>query len=487
MAVPTKDINTIISHPYLIYKESRSDWPEIESHIQPSYVVAVKEFDNVLDLLINQERTKETTFFKSLCSSSSPIPPSIKGELTNLFNSGRYSEFATYLDAFQKNLVSDKQTVKQALQALDQYYSLFTFKKDEARIRDFFAHYTIKPNQSIAEVFEALAEYLSEGKDIETKGQRQVIQEAVSSLKIKFETGAGKRLGPDYRFSNEDLTTKSIKSKTGMKTLNEWMASVLRGLFGGSTGEVAIDGKVTGMLTSKSGLNPDTDVVQYWSASLTRDIESEGLVAAQEHYEDLAQIEQDIHNSGGFVIHYSAKFGEGTDLKVKGDAGYDQRLKEIRGMLEDLHAHGYEDFLFTFANTVKGFIADDRWEDVKTSLIQFVAIWMFDDIIPDLRSEMTANQNVALNFYNIRGKTIVSSELFQYLKDYFDSLTIEGRRPRPAPITITRSSYVFTDTDRQSVKLAEDPWQKTYDIAMSNMKMGLKLKGNNVIQTILDL
>ena len=271
-----------------------------------------------------------------------------------------------------------------------------------------------------------------------------------------------------------------------MKTLDQWMASVLRGLFGGSTGEIAINGAVTGMLTSASGLNPDTDVVQYWSAKLTRDIESEKLVDAQEHYEDLKRIEQEINTAGGYVIHYSAKFGEGTDLKVKGDAAYDQRLTELRNMLEDLQAEGYEDFLFTFANTIKGFIADDRWEDVKTSLIQFVAIWMFDDIIPNLRQEMEQNKNIALNFYNIRGKTIVSSELFTYLKEYFNSLTIKGQRPRPTPILITRTSYLFSKADEEAAQKTSDPWQETYNIAMTKAKMGLKLKGNNVIQEILN-
>lgn len=486
MAIQTKDVNSIISHPYLIYKSSQDDWPEIKNHIQPSYTVAVKEFNSVLDLLIQQERKKEKAFFEGLCSAESPIPPSIKEELLNLFNSNKYSQFITYLDAFEKGVIKDKVTVQEALKALDDYYALFTFKNDEKRIRDFFGHYKIQTNQTMASVFEALMDYLQKGKDIQTKNQQQVIQEAIKSLQIKFESGSGKRFGPNYKFSVEDLTNPTFKSKTGMKTLDQWMASVLRGLFGGSTGEIAIGGAVTGMLTSRSGLNPDTDVVQYWSAEFTRDINSEALVAAQEHYEDLAQIEQDIADSGGYVIHYSAKFGEGADLKVKGDAAYDQRLREIRTMLEELQATGYEDFLFTFANTIRGFIAEDCWDDVKVSLIQFVAIWMFDDIIPDLRNEMVANSNVALNFYNIRGRTIVSSELFQYLKDYFNSLTQEGVKPKPAPITITRNSYVFTDADKEAARLSDNRWQKTYDIAMSQAKMGLRLKGNNVIQLILN-
>ena len=476
----------ILSHPYLIYRHSENDWPSLRSHIQPLYVVASKDFDNVLDLLIKQEQEKERSFFSALCGSTSPIPDDIKSNMQTLYNSQDYSKLATYLDAFQKDLIHDQRTIEEVLNDLDKYYSIFTFKNDEARIRNFFSHYSIQPNQTIASVFEALSEELQKGKDVETEKQRKVLKQAVDSLQIKFTSGAGKRLGLDYQFTKSDLTQKTIKSKTGMKTLDQWMASVLRGLFGGSTGEIAINGAVTGMLTSTSGLNPDTDVVQYWSAELTRDIKSEKLVDTQEHYEDLKKIEQAINTTGGYVIHYSAKFGEGTDLKVKGDAAYDQRLNELRSMLEDLQAEGYEDFLFTFANTVKGFIADDRWEDVKTSLIQFVAIWMFDDIIPNLRQEMEQNKNVALNFYNIRGKTIVSSELFRYFKEYFDSLTIKGQRPRPTPILITRTSYLFSRADEEAAQKTSDPWQETYNIAMTKTKMGLKLKGHNVIQEILN-
>lgn len=501
MALQTKDLSEIISHPYLIYKPNTNIntnmytedndkeaqfYSVVNQHIRPIYYATVNYFQGVLSYLIDQERTKERNFFDTICKSDK-IPATIRTNCDLLFKEGKYSELAEYLDAFKKNLTSDKKTVQEVREELKAYYEQFTFKRDEERIRKFFKQNPPKIDESLDTLFVNLENYLTQTEGTYNEGQKQILQKAVQDLKINFESSGF--LSPHYQFTAPDFTVKNIKTKHGDKTLVEAIASKLRGLFGGKTGEFATGNMVIGMLTRESGKNPDTDVAEYWSKDMEviRNLDTIDSKIVVKHYEDLQQIEQTLADSGGFAIHYSVKFGESRDIKIKGDANYAQRLEEIKQMLKDMQASGYEDFLFTFANTIKGFVAEDRWEEVKTSLIQFVSIWMFDDIIPNLQDETKQTKNIALNFYNIGGHTIVSSELFIALQNYLRSLLENPGRPRPTLIAFTRNSYVFPKEDIQTALIQDNPWEWVYERAMTGMKMGIKMQQKNVIAEILKL
>ena len=494
------EINSIIEHPYLIYHGATGDkWTTstsdrngrkditkfLNAKLGSQKEVAEGRLIDIITFLYLTELAKEQKMVEAITGPGSAIPDTVKNTLNNLLKTKSYSAFMTYFDAFQKDLIDDKATYEEALDEVKKFYQTFTYKRDNALIHAFFEQYKWEIGKTVEQVFKDLTDFVRNYDKNFTSKQIQILQNTIGKLKNDYKRTKQK---PDLEhiFAAEDFqqTTKTKRdgSEETIRSVVEELTSKIIGTFRGKTLEMATAENVVGTITIQ-GKNIDTDTIATYTATFergTKTIEDiNKKIGLTTEYEDLKKIERQLTENGGYSVHYSVKGGNMSLLKIKENATYEQRLQEIKEMFSKLqiNQNNYKEFIFTFANTINGFIADNKWNDVKATLQQFAAIWMFDDIIPDLRKELET-QPTNLNFYNIQGYTITGSDLFLMLKE-----RLQGQR--------SKEFIIFTkDTDKKyeekhPKKAEQSDWDYIYQSGMNTQRLGLKMYGKNLFDALL--
>lgn len=488
-----KTIDEIIDHPYLVYSSAHPTFSKkynIDQYLNNIEIRTPEDsIISILDILYNDAYTKETTFFQKIVDNIT-LSDEIKNQMRSAWEEGKsgkaygYSKFMTYYDALRKGLIDTTASMEEAISKVKQFYSNFTYKADDELIHSFFNSYdaTNLIMQTPNKVFEDFYSYIMKNDKYASKGKDvlDIYAKTIKQWSADYFSQTS-TLGEKYIFSEKDLKPSvNNRGKTVDSVYNTLMSSLI-GTFRGKTLEVAIGDVVTGAL-KEAGKNIETDVYQFLNIDLQRDygIEKKIEESLEQGYNALKKTENDFIASGGYAIRYSAKAGgENSDIKIKGTASYLYRMEEIKGLFTGLgfNQSQYRNFLFTLANTCQGFIASNRWKQVEQILTQIAVIWMFDDVVPNLSFD--ENAGAGLNFYNIRGHIITSSELFLRLKDSLaGTIGADGRK--------TKKFLAFT---RKKASFKEDPsmdWDEVYRYYLSANEIGLNMKSKNLIQAIFD-
>lgn len=470
----------ILDHPYLVYKNNS----ELMSQISGNLVTALPNLEgpkgkliSIIEAQMQTERAKEEKIIDQ-------IQKYLKDTLLNsLLKDRNYSQMITLFDAYKKGIIEDCKNLEAALSAIDEFYKNFKYTESIQLIEDFFGKFGDSfLNQNVTSIFDQLNAYI-EQKYEDSKIQN-IYKKSVQILKNSYFKTEG-HLKEDYVFKKGDLMHISLKkSSSDSKTVMEELWNALKGTFGGLPLEVATGGVWTGTLL-KGGKNPDTDAIVIFSKDLNIEREEdEQSLGIQKTYEEMREIEKKIEDC--YIIHYSVKSGGRREVKLKGEASYAKRIEEIKFMFESLNISDDKDFIFTLANTIPDMAADDRFDDIKNSLIQLTTLYMFDDILPSVVEgvkQETYNTD-KLNFYNINGRILTASEIFNILLKTTDG----SNSDIPSIISLTQIPKKIDYKEVKKGKVTpEERWNAVYDAGMNANKISrIMLNAKKLIDFLLE-
>lgn len=461
------DRDSVIKHPYLVYNSNQDMIDKVEKNITNGLILSgLHDKENktisILQAQINTEREKEKSFVEAIDNFFKKNNLFEDNKLLEDYQIGKYSQMMTLFDAFSQGIVTGQEDLKQALDKINEFYAAFNYNQMEIYIRDCFGDEKQKEQilqGNTEQAFNTITKYLQDKFNDDKR--KNLMEDSITALKSQF-------YGKEMHLPKDAAITTKINPKYTNKAKNksvfdQFFSDVL-GMLRGLPTEIMVGrGRSTGT-TTKKGLNPDTDAVVIFNADLQIQLPEIKQLTIAKTYEKLREVENQL-GTDLYILHSSVKAGSGDTVKIKGEASFSARFEEIKDILHELKITNATDFLFLFANTIPGMAAENRWQDVKKTLLQLSTIYMFDDILPTVTKEITQEtyNTKKINFYDIQGKILVASDIFQAM---LNSITKEKAK-QIVNIGGPKRSNVNYKQEVANITDVTSRWDKVYKLGMS--------------------
>ena len=268
----------------------------------------------------------------------------------------------------------------------------------------------------------------------------------------------------------------------------------------------------TGNIKTQQGADPDADNILLFSAEgefkdLSSNEEISKLLSQKTNFEDIDNKIKTLAELDDFIIYISdkdqstnAKFADNLmaksqALKIKGNAQLKSRREEIEEMASIIEWKDVNKFIFLLANTAEGFIAEGRKTAAQQLIGRLCIKWMFDDYkniledpYPIIGQEFESSTPKTLHLYNINGHLFTLSHILTKMGESMNK-KVGSNSEKYVSIYITDADIggnllskklKSRKDDNKSLDMDESLWNEISDNLLSNIKIGIQLKVDQI-------